>query len=209
MGHLTLRRLEILLCSSCAGRINRGLLLSWLGAIAIRDCQKMGASGSLAARLEYHRRPIRKAQPLYISQLRLARRNYRRNSHLGWRGGADRKTPGILNAFIFLPPLHYTCEQLSLQLLQVLYPLALSRISKKSCYLDQRLIEHNLPCFILTVQNCQVKLIEQLSLELVIVPHTRFRWLALFRASMKIRTAPHSTGEITFKDARSLPYQPE
>lgn len=42
MGHLTLRRLEILLCSSCAGRINRGLLLSGLGAIAIRDCQKWG-----------------------------------------------------------------------------------------------------------------------------------------------------------------------
>lgn len=88
-------------------------------------------------------------------------------SHLGWRGGADRKTPAILNAFIFLPPLHYACDQLSRQLLQVLYPLALSRISKKSCYLDQRLIEHNPPCFILTVQNCQVKLIEQLSLELV------------------------------------------
>lgn len=40
MGHLTLRRLEILLCSSCAGRINRGLLSSSLGAMAIRDCQK-------------------------------------------------------------------------------------------------------------------------------------------------------------------------
>lgn len=55
MGHLTLRRLEILLCSSCAGRINRGLLLSGLGAMAIRDCQKMGASGSLAARPESSR----------------------------------------------------------------------------------------------------------------------------------------------------------
>lgn len=80
MGHLTLRRLEILLCSSCAGRINRGLLLSGLGAMAIRDCQKMGASGSLAARLEVRvtSTPLKKAQPLHVSQLGLARRNYGR-----------------------------------------------------------------------------------------------------------------------------------